>query len=413
MRLPKHVQLILEQGLSSGTGFVVNVGLVKVLSLADYGRFASLVMVAYLLLSVVHALVVQPMQVHVAKEKEEGAYRSVLLLVLLPLLLLFATAVVGVRLAAPTGLAAYTPLLIPFAAYATAFLSGDFLRKYFLARGQTELALTISGSYSLCVVIALGWTAYTGVTDLSSYLWILGGAFVPGLLIGGVIYLRRSGVPATAFVRRYLHIHLVEGQWLLYAAVVQWLSSNLYVMTSGLLIGIEALGVLRFVQTLLGPINIVLQTLENYVLPRLSAAYAISVKACYRSCQQQLGRYQLAMLAGLAVLYTFAGPVITLVGDASFAEYTFVLRGMVILYVVIVVAYPVRLLIRVTELNKSYFTAYLISFLFSAASYHFLLGYFGVAGAIVGLVINQLILQLSWLLVLGKKQFNVWKLYIS
>ncbi len=413
MRLPRHLQLILEQGMSSGTGFLVNVGLVKVLSLADYGRFASLIMVAYLLLSVVHALVVQPMQVHVGKEGSERAYRSVLLLVLLPLLLLFVIAILGLRLAAPGWLAEYTPLLVPFAAYVAAFLGSDFLRKYFLARGRTERALTISGSYSCCVVIGLGWAAYTGVTDLGGYLWLLGVAFLPGLLIGGGLYLRRGALPTGTFVRRYLRIHLVEGQWLLYAAVVQWLSSNLYVMTSGLLIGIEALGVLRFVQTLLGPINIVLQTLENYVLPRLSAAYAVSVEACYRACQQQLGRYQLAMLTGLAVLYGFAGPVITLVGDASFVEYTFVLRGMVLLYVVIVVAYPVRLLIRVTELNKSYFTAYLISFLFSAASYHFLLGHFGVSGAIVGLVINQLILQLSWLFVLGKKQFNVWKLYIS
>ena len=413
MRLPKHLQLILEQGISSGTGFLVNIGLVKLLSLADYGRFASLVMVAYLLLSVVHALVVQPMQVHVSQEKEGAAYRSVLLLVLAPLLLLFVAAILGVRLADPAGLSAYTPLFIPFAGYVAAFLSVDFLRKYFLARGQTGLALTISGSYSLCVVAGLGWAAYAGVTAPGSYLWLLGGAYLPGLLLGGGIYVRRSVLPDTIIVRRYLRVHLYEGQWLLYAAVVQWMSSNLYVMTSGLLIGIEALGVLRFVQTLLGPINIVLQTLENYVLPRLSAAYATSVDACYRSCQQQLGRYQLAMLAGLAVLYAVAGQVITLVGDAAFAEYTFVLRGMVLLYAVIVIAYPIRLLIRVTELNKSYFTAYLISFLVSAASYQFLLGYFGVAGAIVGLLLNQLILQLSWLLVLSKKQFNVWKLYIS
>ena len=410
-RIPKQLQLIAEQGLFSGTGFLVNIALVKLLSLEQYGLFASLVIVVYLMLAVVQSLVVQPLQVHVAAEARRADYRSVLLLVLLPLVVLFSAAPLLLYAAAPGWIAEYRPLLPAFAAYAAAFLLSDFLRKYFLARGQTEIVLGMTGSYLVGVAAGLAYGAYAGVADLVSYLLLLGVASLPGLLLGGTIYLRGCRLPEPAFLRRYLRIHLHEGQWLLYAAVVQWLSSNLYVMTSGLLIGVEALGVLRFVQTLLGVINIVLQTLENYVLPRLSEAYRTTVEHYYRSAQRQLGLYQLAMLAGLGVLFVFAREVIVLVGDAAFAPYAFVLRGMVLLYVVIIVAYPVRLLIRVTELNRSYFTAYLASFLFSLVSYRYLLGTFGVAGAVAGLIVNQLILQATWLVVLQKKQFKLWKLY--
>ena len=395
----------------SGTGFLVNIALVKLLSLEQYGRFASLIIVAYLLLAVVQSLVVQPLQVHVATEKNAAAYRSVLLVVLLPLTVLFAATPVLLYAVDLPWLSGYRPLLPAFGAYAAAFLLSDFLRKYFLARGRTEIVLGMTGTYLLGVAAGLGFGYSTGAADLVWYLLLLGGAFLPGLLVGGAVYLRACRLPGRAFLRRYLRVHLREGQWLLYAAVVQWLSSNLYVMTSGLLIGVGALGVLRFVQTLLGVINIILQTLENFVLPRLSAAYRESADRYYPAAQRQLGPYQLGMLAGLGLLFVFAEEIIVWVGDAAFGPYAFVLRGMVLLYAVIIVAYPIRLLIRVTELNRSYFTAYLASFLFSLVSYRYLLGTYGVSGAVAGLIINQLILQATWLVVLQKKQFKLWKLY--
>ena len=411
VRIPKHMQLIAEQGIFSGTGFLVNIALVKLLSLEQYGRFAALVIVAYLLLAAVQALVVQPLQIHVATETRRGAYRSVLLVILLPLLLLAAGGPLALYVVDWPILADYRSLLPAFAVYGAAFLTSDFLRKYYLARGQTGIVLGMSGTYLVGVTAGLAYGAIMDVADEGSYLLLLAAAFVPGLLIGGAAYLLGCRRPDGALLRRYLRIHLLEGQWLLYAAVVQWLSSNLYVMTSGLLIGVSALGVLRFVQTLLGVINIVLQTLENYVLPRLSQAYRASADGYYRTAQQELGWYQVGMLAGLGLLFLFAREVIVTVGDAAFGPYAFVLRGMVVLYAVIIVAYPVRLLIRVTELNRSYFTAYLASFLFSLLSYRYLLGTFGVSGAVAGLIINQLILQATWLVVLQKKRFQLWKLY--
>ena len=411
VRIPKHLQLIAEQGMFSGTGFLVNIALVKLLSLEQYGRFASLIIVAYLLLAVVHALVVQPMQVHVGAERRVGAYRYILLVVLLPLVVCFAVAPVGLYVLDPSWLAAYRPLLLPYALYVGAFLLTDFLRKYFLARGRTEIVVGMTATYLVGVAAGLAYGAYAGAAQLPGYLLLLSAASVPGLLIGGAVYLNGCRLPEAGMLRPYLRIHLREGQWLLYAAVVQWCASNLYVMTSGLLIGVEALGVLRFVQTILGVLNIVLQTLENFVLPRLSEAYRTSADRYYRAAQRQLGPYQLGMLSGLVLLFVFAEPVIVAVGDAAFGPYAFVLRGMAVLYAIIVVAYPVRLLIRVTELNRSYFTAYLASFLFSLLSYRYLLGTFGVSGAVAGLIINQLILQATWLVVLQKKQFKLWKLY--
>ncbi len=409
----KKLPVLLEQIVFSGTGFLINIALVKLLDLEQYGLYASIVLVIYFLLGVSQALVVQPMQIHIAKAGKKSSYCLFLFFLKLSLILCFSIICLVVSLADFNFLESGQVYLLPFTAYVVSFLGFDFYRKYFLATGQVKTALSVGLIYTVSTVgffLLAFWGQYSG--GLTTYLYFLVLGYIPALAVATLTYFSGLSLPTKEEIKAYLKVHIVEGQWLLYAAVVQWFSGNLYVMASGLLIGVEALGVLRFVQSLLGLVNILLQTIENYVLPQLSRAYQISLQHCYRAFQSSLGIYQLSVLAGLSLLFLFAEDVLRIAGNASFVPYAYVLRGMVVLYAIIIVAYPIRLLIRVTELNKSYFTAYLVSFLFSLVSYQFLLSHFGVSGAIIGLIINQLILQATWLLVLNKNQFNVWKLYI-
>lgn len=409
----KKLPLLLEQSIFSGTAFLTNIALVKLLNLEQYGIFASLIIISHLLLGVSQALVVQPMQVHIGKTRGSFSYRLVLLFIQLSLILTFIAIIAFLKLAGFNILNFGQLYFTPFSFYLSSFLLFDFYRKFFLATGRVTMALILGVIYSASTIIFLLFIALNQVSEEpSSYLYVLSAGYLLPIIVATIVYCKEIASPGRVILKKYLKIHLIDGQWLLYAAVVQWLSGNLYVMTSGLLIGIEALGVLRFVQSLFGLVNILLQTIENYVLPQLSRAYDVSVQHCYQAFQQALGAYQMAVLGGLALLFYFAEEVLSFAGNAEFTPYAFVVRGMVILYIIIIVAYPIRLLIRITELNKSYFTAYLISFLFSLLSYQFLLTRFGVSGAIIGLIINQLILQATWLAVLNKKQFNVWKLYI-
>ncbi|MCX8210770.1 MAG: hypothetical protein OTI34_06975 [Lewinella sp.] len=414
IRLFKKLPLLLEQSVFSGTGFMINIALVKLLGLEQYGILASLIIFSHLLLSISQALVIQPMQVHISKAKAFYSYRFILLGLQLSLILFYLIVIMGISLADFTSVDFGQAPLLPFTLYLATFILFDFYRKYFLATGRVTTALIIGMIYSASTVSLLLLTLSNQSTEtLTTYLYVLMAGYLPALTVASVVYCQALALPGKDTLIKYLKIHLIDGQWLLYAAVVQWFSGNLYVMMSGLLIGIEALGVLRFIQSLFGLINILLQTIENYVLPQLSRAYQVSLQHSYQAFQKSLGAYQLAILGGLALLFFFAEEVLRLAGSAEFVPYAYVLRGMVFLYVIIIVAYPIRLLIRITELNKSYFAAYLISFLFSLLSYQFLLTHFGVTGAVLGLIINQLILQATWLIVLHKNQFNVWKLYTS
>lgn len=408
----KKSQLLLDQCLFSGTNFLINLGLIKVLDLGQYGLFATLTMALYLLLSMAHALVMQPMQVNLAKISNPNAYK-VSLLILTAIIASIFTLVVGlIYLCHIETLSELMDYLWPFSIYVILFVLFDFLRKYFLAIDHILKSIIMSSLYLITISIAYLFSQLIDQGELIFFIWILILAFVPSLVVALYYYTDRLELPSHYEIRDFIKIHLVEGQWLLYGSIIQWLSSNLYVLTSGFLISAQALGVLRFVQTIFGIINILLQTVENYFLPYLSKIYAFSVQEFYSTFQRNAGKLQALLFIGLSLMYIFSKEVILFLGNSEFGPYHFVLRGMVILYIIIIAGYPIRLLIRITELNKSYFAAYMASFIISLLTYQYLLKEYGESGAIIGLIINQIILQATWLVALYKKQINLWKLYI-
>ena len=408
----KKTYLFADQMLFSGSSFCLNIALVKVLDLTHYGIFASLVIIMYLLLSIVHALVVQPMQIQLGKTTHTSSYKSFLLILLLLLIGVFLVIIHIVFLSDLPLLATYKLYLIPFSAYLVVFLCFDFFRKFFLAKGQVLSSLIMGMIYSLLGLVGFTMAIYSGSTELNYLVLVLSAAYIPALIFAVITYSKDKLSYHGPDFRRYFKTHIIEGQWLLYASFVQWLSNNLFVMTSGMLVSLEALGALRFIQTLFGVVNIALQTVENYALPQLSKAYRISQNHFYNKIRGFLGKAQLYIFIGAALLFFFSKQLVIFIGSPEFESYHFIMKGMVLLYLIILIGYPVRLLVRITELNKIYFIAYFSSFIFSALSYHFLLTHFGIMGAISGIIINQLILQVTWLVALNKKQFKIWKLYI-
>jgi len=111
----------------------------------------------------------------------------------------------------------------------------------------------------------------------------------------------------------------------------------------------------------------------------------------------------------LAVIFTFSKTIIILAGGAQYAEYSFVVKGMAVLYFFILLGYPVRMAIRALVLNRAFFLGYLISLAFSLLSFRYLLQAFGLLGAIGGLICTQLILLAFWQHTLLKNNFSIWK----
>lgn len=397
----KSMLAFIDQALFSGTSFSLTLVLAQKMDIKSFGLYSSVVLVVYLLVSVYSAILIQPFQVSYSKIKEVKQYVSFLFLGLF--ILITVTAIV-----------LYVPLcflyrhnnqmmLGAFLCFCAGFLINDFFRKLFLGLGNTVVVLVMDILYFFVLVYLYNASALA----LSGVLWVLGVSNIVATAPGLLIIIKQYSVPTQW--RLFLQDHTNQCKWLLSVAILQWCSSNFFVLVSGMYLGIEALGALRLVQSFFGVINVGLQTIENYFVPKIAALYSQST-ALAKAYLLKLAMAGLVIFATLLLpVFIFSDYIIVLAGGAQYKEYGYVVKMMCVLYLFIFLCYPARISIRILILNKVYFFGYLISFIISFASFHFLLQWCGLYGAIIGLIANQLVMMLYWQNQLNNKQFMLWK----
>jgi O-antigen/teichoic acid export membrane protein len=136
-----------------------------------------------------------------------------------------------------------------------------------------------------------------------------------------------------------LQYHFKEGKWLFSASIVQWFSSNFFTLVAGIYLGINALGALRLVQSFFGAINVILQTVENYYLPkRLNCI--IKTKRKKKTLLFNLSKGMMILGALITLFFIFSEPLITLLGGEKYKDYGFVIKLVSVLYFVILYSYP-------------------------------------------------------------------------
>jgi len=400
----------MDQAAYSGSSFLLSLSLARLLSPLHFGYFASVQLALYFAASITAAVLLQPLQVNLAGIQQRREYLNFNFwgLVLLCLLLLG----VVLLLAQPLSRQLNLPeeLLPPVVLLGAGFLLHDFLRKLFLALDRVKAALQMDLLFAGSLLSVVAYAFYSDLSALSTLLTLLSLCYLLASLIG-IGLLQPGGLPLTA-IRSYLFLHYQQARWLLLTAIVQWWSGNLFVVASGLFLGVEALGAFRLVQSLFGVLNLLFQTFENYALPRLAEQLQHSRDHAIRFLRK-LSRQSLLLMSGLLLLLlAFAKPIIYLAGGAQYTDYAFLVRGMALLYGLILLGYPLRMAVRALILNRSFFFAYVLSLLVSLLSYHYLLSTWRLRGVVAGLFLAQLCVLIYWYVVLRKNNFMLWKSYI-
>jgi O-antigen/teichoic acid export membrane protein len=296
------------------------------------------------------------------------------------------------------------PLII---ALLIGFLFHDFFRRLFLATEKPKVAFvidTLSGS------LQLAWFMYaintTGLT-LHQSLLIIAATYIPSIAVGVISSFK--AIPSVKDILFYTKKHVDSGRWLLLSSFFQWWSGNFLVALSGLFLGIKALGALRLAQTLFGVLNAFLQMVENYVLPIASKIYEKSAGSLKHYLQHTTALSLVIVAPFTLMAMLFPHEIITRMGGMEYADYSFAIQGMALLYVVIFLGYPVRIAVRVFMLNRHFFIAYAASFAFSFLTAKAIIIQWNLTGVIVALILNQLLMLAYWQYILAKKQFVLWR----
>lgn len=399
--------LLADQAVFSGTSFLVTIMLARSLTVEDFGVYAGLVLVLYLLSSLISAFIVQPLQVSLPSVENKPAYLAFTFWAQAGSSFLFMGMIAFVFLLPIEAVTQFHALIGPAIMLSVGFIMHDYFRKRLLTEDRIVATFVLDTLLMAGHFTAVAFIFFAETALLDKSISLLGLAYLPAL-ISGTVFVKPSLTGFTYWMD-YLKSHIDQGKWLFYSAFIQWWAGNLFVVASGFFIGSAALGALRLVQSVFGVLNVLFQTFENYVLPQTAQKMHLSVDDG-RIFLKKIGTQSLLGVTGLLlILFIFSDYIIVLAGGEQFREYGFLVKGMSVLYALIFAGYPIRIAIRALVLNKIFFKGYVLTFIFGLLSSYILLSQFNLAGAIAGLIVSQLILLTYWQLQLQKKAFILWK----
>jgi O-antigen/teichoic acid export membrane protein len=263
---------IVDQGLITGSNFVLGVFLARWLSREEYGAFA-LGFSIFLLLGVLYqALLLEPMTVFGGSVYHEHlrCYLSALLrihlLVALGILLVLGISAVVVGTAGQAG-------GLP-GALAGAALASPCILLFWLARRifylQLSSAFAVAAAFLYCVVFLAGLFLAHGSGLLSPFTaFLLLGA--GGLLSGALLLMcLRSRLKASTIALHLQEIwkrHWNYGRWALASAGAMWIPSNIYYLLVSSFSGVEKAGELRALMNFAAPVQQTHIALSLLLLP--------------------------------------------------------------------------------------------------------------------------------------------------
>jgi O-antigen/teichoic acid export membrane protein len=280
-----------------------------------------------------------------------------------------------------------------------------------LALNKPISSLLLDVMASLSLLTALGCFYLSAFADLPALLTLFSIAYiVPFLFL--LIMVKPWKIHRSTFCTA-VQWHFESGKWLFLTAITQWWSGNLLIVASGLYLGSAALGALRLAQSLMGVLNILLQTFENYILPQTAVIIHKDMEQGVNYLAGVSRKAAFFFLPVVVICFLFAGKIMVVAGGPSYESYAYVMQGISILYILVFISQPIRLLVRSMMLHQHFFYGYIFSLVLTILFSNTLLSKFGLTGAIIGLAGSQIALISYWILILQKRNIQLWKSFTS
>jgi O-antigen/teichoic acid export membrane protein len=385
-----------DQAVVSGTNFLTNVMLARFMGLTEFGVFALAWMSVLFVNSIQTALIVAPMMSVGPKqeEKDRPCYFGAVLfqefvLVFFCFILVFAALKVFGGFFPRAEL---RQLALPLAVSAFAYQMQDFGRRYFFATRQGRRALADDALSYLPQLPLLFLLHRAGSLTSATALWVMAGTSILGLV--PVWFWMEPVKFKWDAIKAVFRRHWKFSRWLGAAALLQWTSSNLFVIAAPVYYGAAAAGVLKASQNLMGATHVWFQGLDN-VIPvetarRLRQGGVPMMLAYTRSVLLKWGG--LTLLFAI-VMASAPGLWLRLVYGPGMAHYGYILRLYALLYVIIFVGGPLRAGLQALEFTVPIFWSYLAMTAFALSFAAPAAKWLGLSGSMLGLLGSQVLFQ--------------------
>lgn len=392
-KLSKGLLSIADQGLFSGTNFIVSLLLGRWLLPNDYGSY-SVAMSVFLLASGVYtAIVLEPMSVLGSKSQQgqpEKYPGSILVMhivttVGIALLLLFSTLFPFLGFGESTSSIRVMSLTIPLV------LSFWLVRWIFYTESQPMKAMKVSAYYSIGSLALFFFLKKTGFISSEVALLVTG---MVSLFIGlSTLLTSRKSIFWFAIIE-HTKMHWGYGKWVLVASILQWFSTQFYLVLVSTSLSLSDGAGYRAVQNLAQPLEQVSTALGLLLIPWFARRFAKNSISSLKHIPWVDGILGLFGLLYLVAAWFGKDFLIHAIYQGRYDAYTWLVPYLVSVPLVMSLSKGAQIGVRVLEKPGALLIGYLGTGLVTVTLGPILINFYGMLGAAIGRLLSAVIYSL-------------------
>jgi O-antigen/teichoic acid export membrane protein len=385
----------IDQALVSGGNFTAGILMARAFGLYEFGRFTLVWMAVEFLMSLQFALVLQPMLNIGAKQSEFERIRyfpAVAVQQVFTCLVMASVAWVAVALAG--GLfndARLFELAAPVFAAIVMNQFHSFFRRYLFLRERPFRALMVDVlRFGVQLPAILALLFLPGDSEASNGLWIIAIACTASTTLGACFF--GKFVWDRAVFRQVIARHWEFSKWLLPSAVMHWLTSQAYLLMSGVVLGAAMTGGLRAAMGITGILNILVLALDSFAPARASRAFHEGGRAQLVHFIVRLAGLMGVLTLGTVVILNVAPELaIRLLYGEKYEGLGYLVRWLCAPAVLYTIAVILTIAAAAMEWTRLIFQSYIAATVFTLVAAYPLAYYAGLPGIVATWIVVELI----------------------
>ncbi|TAE89825.1 MAG: hypothetical protein EAY81_01715 [Bacteroidetes bacterium] len=381
-----------DQAMLSGSNFLLGVCIARFLGITVLGEYALMMLYIMLIMGLQQAFIVNPMQQLSARAniallgylKQVQVLQLVISLLSASGLTLFLSLSNAITVVEPWVLFLFTFFL----------LFNETNRKSLYLSHHNLLILATSFISNIIPLIILFILSIYSTLQLNEALFIQSFFYALGAAVGSFPFLLKNHTDAYVII---VIEHFNKSVWLTGTSLLQWFSGNFFMIAANQTLGSTALGAIKMAQNLLGLLNVMLLALENHFPANIARLFLLENHTeLIRYMKSFFKQYLFISVALLIGLLLFTNTIIFYVFGPAFIPYAWVVYGFVAIYLVVIIATPLRIAVRVLNKQQAIFWGYLASTVFALAFADTMVQHFGISGVIIGFGIGQVMMLVAY-----------------
>jgi O-antigen/teichoic acid export membrane protein len=305
--------------------------------------------------------------------------------------LAFATIIIG---ATTFLLPVHASSRLPILFAACGYLFHSFYSRYLLTSGNFTKSWQIQIPALLLQSIGWLWIMKQGSQDMTFAWTLLAISFTPSLLLAGIQFPRNifSFIPYRYLIRK----HWNDGKWLLFSTMLHWWAFHILVVAAGWLLGVEVMGAMQMALLVWAIVLPLMNALESELMRQATIEYKQSPAAAINYLWEVTTKTGWIILLFGGGLMFFSKEIFSWAGGEAFSEYSFVLQGISLVYLMILLSSPLRVALRLLQQEQTILRSYYLTLICSILMAYWIIGNFQLKGILIVLLINQALMIWYW-----------------